>query len=233
MIVRDGQVHSERDVHGLWLIADQDCDLAWRALTGTDYTIELRALWTEDPPEDWSIRSSRFLLDSSGAHVNAETPVVHVTTDVLSLGEHLTCPHADSARRLKTWLGLRYDRAAIPETHMTLANKLAELLKKKGRRVTAHQLRDVLATFRTVDDGTEYTLVAVLPHSTATPQLIDEVRQWLAQVALEVPEVLGVPIDVEARTDRQVSLRFLEESYGLAVSTVSWPAREPGPVGEM
>lgn len=231
--VKAGKAYIEREVHGRWLIVDQDCDLAWRALSGSPYTIELRAIWEENPPDDWSIRSAQLLLDGSGAHIKADTPVVHVTADVLSLGEHLTCPHPDSARRLKTWLGLRYDRAAVPEAYMALAKRLADLLKKRARRDVANRLRDVLATFRTIDGDTEYTLVAVLPHEHATPELLDELRQWLAQVALEVPEDLGRPVDVEVRTDRQVSLSFLEESYGLAVSTVSWPVGEPGPVGEV
>lgn len=131
MTVRAGQAHTVREVHGQWLIADQDCDLAWRALIRLDYTIELRAVWAEDPPQEWSIRSGGLLLDSSGAHVNAETPVVHVTADVLALAGHLICPHAASARGLKTWLSLRYDRAAIPKAYMVLSSR-----PPLGRRVS-------------------------------------------------------------------------------------------------
>jgi hypothetical protein len=220
-----------RDVHGRWLVAEQDCDLANRALVGSSYKLELRGVWHDNAPRDWGIRNARFLLDASGAYLNAEAPVVRVTPNVLNLAEHLTCPHPDSARRLKTWLGLRYDRPAIPEAYIELSNKLAERLRRKSRREMGEHLRDVLATFRTVDGESEYTLIAVLPHATATPKLLDGVRQWLADVALEVPETLGRPVDIEARTDRQVSLAFIEESYGLAVSTLSWPVNEPGPVG--
>lgn len=220
-----------REVHGQWLVADQDCDLAYKALQGSDYTIELRAVWRDDPPQDWGIRSSRFLLDAGGAHLNADTPVVRVTPDVLQLAEHIACPLPTAVRRLKTWLGLRYDRPAIPEAHVILAKEIAERLKKKGRRDVGEQLRDVLATFRTVENEIEYTLVGVLPHATASPRLLEEIRLWLAEIALEVPETLGRPVDIEARTDRQVSLAFLEESYGLAVSTLSWPVNRPGPLG--
>lgn len=143
------------EVHGHWLVAEQDCDLAHRALVGSSYKLELRAVWHDDAPSDWSIRNPLFLLDGSGSHLNAEAPVVRVTPDVLDLAEHITCPHADSARRLKTWLGLRYDRPAIPEAYMNLANKLVERLKKKSRREAGERLRDVLATFRTMDGQTE------------------------------------------------------------------------------
>lgn len=229
--VRDNRPYAVRDVHGHWLVAEQDCDLAHRALVGSSYTLELRAVWHDDAPRDWGIRNTRFLLDASGAYLNAEVPVVRVTPDVLDLAKHLTCPHPPSGQRLKTWLGLRYDRPAIPEAYAKLAGKLAERLKRKSRRELGERLRDVLATFRTVEGESEYTLIAVLPHSTATPELLDRVRQWLAEVALEVPETLGRPVNIEARTDRQVSLAFLEESYGLAVSTLSWPVNEPGPIG--
>lgn len=229
--VRDNRAHAEREVHGRWLVADQDCDLAYRALIGSGYKVELRAVWTEDPPEDWGILSARFLLDVSGAYLNAEAPAVRVTSDVLQLATHLTCPRPESAMRLRTWLGVRYDRPAIPQAYMQLASQLAERLKKKHRREVGARLRDVLATFHTVNGETEYTIVAVLPHATATAALLDEVRQWLSEVALEVPESLGRPVDVESRTDQQVSVSFLEESYGLAVSALSWPTSKPGPIG--
>jgi hypothetical protein len=228
---QDGQLRTVRDVHGLWLVAEQDCDLAFRAINGSEYKLELRPVLCVDPPYDWSIRSAKFLLDVGGAHLDSQMPAVRVTPEVLSLAEHLTCPHPASARRLKTWLGLRYDRPAVPQQYLALADKLAEGLKKKSRRQAGERLRDVLAAFRTVDGETEYTLVAVLPHVSASRELRDDVRQWLAEVALEVPEALGRPVDIEARTDREVSLAFLEESYGLAVSTLSWPVKQPGPIG--
>jgi hypothetical protein len=30
-----------------------------------------------------------------------------------------------------------------------------------------------------------------------------------------------------------VSLAYIEASYALSVSTVSWPAKKPGPIGEV
>ena len=103
--VRDGRPKAVPEVHGHWLVAEQDCDLAYRALVGSSYKLELRAVWHDDAPSDWSIRNPRFLLDGSGAHLNAEAPVVRITPDVLDLAEHVTCSYPDSARRLKTWLG--------------------------------------------------------------------------------------------------------------------------------
>lgn len=115
---------------------------------------------------------------------------------------------------------------------MELAGQLAERLKKKGRRAAGERLRDVLATFRTVNGETEYKLIAVLPAGGANVEMLDDVKEWLAEVSLEVPEQLGRPVEIEARLDTQVSLAFVESSYGLAVSSLSWPASRPGPVGE-
>lgn len=61
--------------------------------------------------------------------------------------------------------------------------------------------------------------------------LVDTTRQWLSQIALAVSESLGLNTDVLALTDENVSLAFLESSYSLDVSTVSWPNTVPGPTG--
>ena len=95
-------------------------------------------------------------------------------------------------------------------------------------------IRDVLATFRTQEDGTvEYTLLAVLPRHGATQQAIDTVREWLGEIVLEVPASLGLAVGVDAYSDDRLSLAYLEASYGLSVSTLSWPPTVPGPVGEV
>lgn len=225
---------AKRDVHGMWIVVDQDCDLAWKALVGTSYLVELKPVYLDDPPSDWGIRNSKFLLDRAGAHLHADSPSVRVTPEVFDVAEHITCVCVDSGRRLKTWLGLRYDRPAVPEEYSALANALADRIKVKKHRSEGERVRDVLATFQTDGDGTvKYEIVAVLPHQTATPDLIRNTRQWLAEVALEVPDTLGQASDINAYPDDGVSLAYVEASFALSVSTLSWPARKPGPVGEV
>ncbi len=146
------------------------------------------------------------------------------------------CEHHDEshARRLKTWLGLRYDRPAVPQEYVALAKELAKRLRKRSHRQAEERVRDILATFDTAADGTvEFTLTAVVPReeAAADPNLVDRTRDWLSKIALAVPAALGLSVDIIAATDEQVSLAFLESAFSLDLSTISWPNTEPGPVG--
>lgn len=117
---------------------------------------------------------------------------------------------------------------------MPLADDIAKRLRKMSHKQAGEHVRDVLATFQTAADGkAEFTLVAVVPreHAAAEPLLLDRTRDWLSHIALAVPEPLGLSTDVLALTDDEVSLAFLETSYPLDVSTVSWPNTGAGPTG--
>jgi len=235
IVVVNGQVQPDRSGHSDWVLAEQDCDLAWGAIAGSDTTVELRPVFETDPPAHWGIRSSTFRLDLTGAHLRAGASSVRVTPDVVLKAQHESCAHPASARRLKTWLGLRYDRPAVPEPYLKLAKDLAERLRKRKHRPAEERLRDILVEFAVGEDGaTEFKIVAVAPHREAEedPSILLNIRTWLSEVVLAVPEELGVPSAVEAVRDDQVSLAYLEHAYSLDVSSVSWPDAEPGPRGE-
>jgi hypothetical protein len=224
--------------HHLWLLADQDCDLAWRALTDEDdpFLLELRPVYTENPPANWGIRSQTLRLDEAGRYLRANSPNIRVTPEVVAVTEHLDCLDSGSQRRLKTWLGLRYDRPAIPERYSTLSRALAAQLSKRRNRRQGTRVRDVLAQFRDAADGaTEYSLVAVVPGGdyAADDPLVTETRRWLAEVIGAVPSDLGVAVDVQAYGDEDVSLGYVESSFSLDLSALSWPQNTPGPVGEV
>lgn len=234
--VEHGHVAYRREIHDAWVLVEQDCDLAWNAVSGSGSLIELRPVFHDDPPADWGIRNARFLLDHSGAYIRAEAPSVRVTPDVVLLAGHDTCALPSSARRLKTWLGLRYDRPAVPEQFVNLARDIAARLRKRKNKPAGHRVRDILATFDFAPDGKiEYRLIAVVPYAEADadPELVQVTRDWLSAVVLSVPEVLGMPMAVDAYRDDQVSLAFLEQAFALDVSSVSWPAAAPGPRGSV
>ncbi len=221
--------------HHEWVLVAQDCDLAWHSVAGTDSLVEIRPVRRDDPPESWGIRGGKFRLDEDGAYLVDSDPAVRVEPDVVLAAAHECLGHDAPARRLKTWLGLRYNRPAVPQDYVKLARELAKLLTKKSHKQAEERVRDILATFDTVADGTvEFTLTAVVPHdrADADPDLLDRTRQWLATIALAVPAALGFNTHVDARTDEEVSLSFIETSYSLDVTTVSWPNKEPGPVGD-
>lgn len=226
----------KEEQHHLWLLADQDCDLAWRALVGLaePFLVELRPVYSTDPPDDWGIRSQRLLLNDTGRYLRAGSPSVHVTPEVVAASEHIECLDADSQLRLKTWFGMRYNRPAIPQRYIALARAIAAQISKKKNRVQGGRVRDVLAQFNRTPDGlTEYSLVAVLPDEAyrIDDRIGEGVRLWLAEVALEVPAALGTAVLLEAYSDHEVSLAFVEGSFSLDLSKLSWPQNVPGPIG--
>jgi len=230
----EGKHKPRKSTHGQWLISDQDCDLAWNARPGSSHIVELRPVYFEGPPDDWGIRNAKFLLDKSGAHLRSSSPSVRVAPEVFSVAEHLTCPHLKSVRRLKIWLGLRYDRPAVPQAYVETADAIARQIRAKKNRPAGAEVRDVLATFRHADDGkTQYTLIAVLPSELASQEMVEKTRLWLSDIALNVSEEFGMATDVDARPDTAISLAFVENSYSLDVSAVSWPANTPGPTGKV
>lgn len=236
MAIADGKVRSVAVPHNLWLIANQDCDLAWRALTNQEPSmlVELRPVFTVDPPSDWGIRSQRFRIDAETLHLRADEPSVRVTPEVVAAAEHDGCLDEDSQQRLKTWLGYRYDRPAVPQTFVDLARAVAEQLMKKSHRRSAAPVRDVLAQFWEEDDGTTgYQLTAVLPGGPYEDgdQIIATTRSWMARAVMEVDVELGSAKSIEVYGDEEVPLAFVEKSFSLDLSRLSWPSNAPGPSG--
>lgn len=235
-VVVNGAVTEVVRTHELWMIAEQDCDLAWRAVLRDDadeFLVELRPVFDESPPSDWGIRNQRFLLSDNGRYLLANAPVVRVTPEVIDAAAHVSCLDDDHQLRLKTWMGLRYDRPAVPQRHMKLAKELAAALSVKKSRKEAERYRDVLAQYWDEDDVTKYTLVAVLPGGPYDPtsDVVVNARTWLADSVRGIPADLGVAVRLEAYGDDQITLQYLEGSYSVDVSKLSWPPNNPGPAG--
>lgn len=235
-IVADGQVRTVEDTHSQWMIADQDCDLAWRAIldrTDRPFLVELRPVFEDDPPQDWGIRSQRFRLDDAGHHLRASTPTVRATPDVVAVTECVGCLDADHQLRLKTWLGFRYDRPAVPQRYISLAEALAKQLSAKKQRAKAEQYRDVLAQFWDEDGEIRYSLVAVIPGGSFEPtsERVIAARTWLADAVRDVPPELGIAEQLDGYGDDDVTLGYIEGSYSLDLSRLSWPPNRPGPIG--
>ncbi|MFE2473812.1 hypothetical protein [Streptomyces mirabilis] len=230
--VVDGRPQAQREVYDEWIVAAQDCELAWKATTDEEcpVLVELRPVLRDHPPSDWGIRSQLFKLDASGAYLDNNLPRLMVHPLTLTLAEHLTCP--TSPRRLKTWLGLRYDRPAIPQQYVKLTEALVKKVKAKRTRKTAAEVRDLLVSFHGAPGSqVAYELVAVLP-TNCTAEVQGAVLDWISQVALDIPEDLGIATRIEARPDNQISLEFIERSFAVDASSLSWPTNTSELVGE-
>ena len=57
-----GLPKSHESPHGAWVIATQDCDLHHSDPDNEEPCVELRPVFTDDPPHNWGIRSAKLLL---------------------------------------------------------------------------------------------------------------------------------------------------------------------------
>lgn len=211
--------------HGVWVVAEQDCNLAGADADDAGARIEVRPVYMRDPPTDWGIRSKRFRLDDSGRYLQDQAPKLLVSPAVLTSVAGTRESPLPSARALafKTWLGLRYDRPAVPDHLIPLARRIAENLRRPGGRLVAARVRDVLMQFDDAQSPPQFALFAVLDDAANA----GEVRAWLATAALAVSNELGVGVSFEVGTSAETSLYLLETSYAADASQLTWTGREP------
>ena len=134
---------------------------------------------------------------------------------------------ADRQRGLKTWLGRRYDRPAVPDSLLPLAKCIATEVRRYRQRPIALHLRDVLMQFDQTRDPIRFSLFAVLER----PEDRDVAREWLAEIAIAIPETLGVADQLDARAADGISLHLVETSYAADVAQLTWPRNNPEPQG--
>jgi hypothetical protein len=234
-----GRPAAEREVHGEWAVATQDCDLARISADANDGLIELRPLVAAPAGAVRGVRSQKFVL-VDGLAIEDHAPRILVAPSVLSLasqnGGHAPdeCPERNQRRALKTWLGLRYDRPAVPGPFLACQAALAKQLSKP-KLDEAHLLRDVLVAYAYNADGAiVFDLVAVLPGDRdVTPEQKEALEAWLASAVLAVPTDAGVARRVEVLPATRVSIDFIERSFAVTEARdVTWPRRGGGPVGE-
>ncbi len=224
VIGQDGLPEVLTEQHRDWVVASQDCDLDFAEADSNDATIELRPVFSEDPPDNWGIRSHFLRLDET-RYVLAGVARCHVAPSVLVHFEaEREGPLSDiRTRAFTTWLGLRYDRPAIPDSLLSLAEKIADEVQRKRRRAIGERVRDVLMQFDESESPPHYSLFAVVEDESD----VDEVRAWLADIGLSVPAELGVGDEFEAATPDQVSLTLIETSYPANVSQLTWGGSAP------
>jgi hypothetical protein len=216
--------------HGVWVIATQDCDLDRAEADDPDPSIELRPLFIRDCPTDWGIRSARLRLTDE-EYAQANSPRLTVGPNVLTAALASGAVRRDilPARRrgFTTWLGLRYDRPAVPNELVPLAQRISKEVARNEHREMAPRVRDVLMQFDDSGDPVLYSLFAVLDD----PDDEAEVRAWLGRVSGEVPVQLGVADQIEAATADGIAFSTIESSYAADVSQVTWRRDRPDPEG--
>lgn len=226
----DGQPVRNQGQHGRWVVATQDCDLAQTETDDRDPIIELRPVFTDTPLPDWGLRSAKLRLTDTEFVMSAgPRPVVstELLTALLAAGAERRDTSESRRLAFTTWLGLRYDRPAVPDDVVDLARKIAQEVTRSSRRPTGLLVRDVLMVLDNSTSPHQFSLYAVIEH----PDDAERVRTWLAEIARAIPTELGVPVQLFAATAAGISIEVLETSYAADVSRLTWRPNSPDPEG--
>jgi hypothetical protein len=110
----------------------------------------VQGVYTEDPPQDWGLRSAKLRLTEKD-YVQSASPRTLVSAAVLTVlkanGVTISQPSFQRRRAFTIWLGKRYDRPAVPPGLLPLAKQIAEVVNAKRNRLTGARVRDVLMQF--------------------------------------------------------------------------------------
>jgi hypothetical protein len=225
------QPERRTDCHTRWVVASQDCDLDQTDAAYRESTIELRPVFTDDPPQDWGLRSYRLRLTKDD-YVKSDSPRTHVSAELLTSlkegGAAVTEVTFQRRQAFTIWLGKRYDRPAVPPELLPLAKEIAKVVTAKRNRSTGAHVRDVLMQFDDSFTPTRYSLFAILENDADH----DEIRAWLASISQDVSSGLGIADEIEAATSRRISLELIQDSYSADVTQVTWRPNNPDPEGE-
>lgn len=219
-VERDGVAHRQDVEANLWVVVSQDCDLFLSPVSDDNPRIELRPVYTASPPHNWGIRSRKLRL-TPDRYIESESPRVMVSARLLdALRDSREDEILDEARivAMTTWLGLRYNRPAVPQHLVTLAKRIAKEVAASNREDLQDAVRDVFMQFDDSGDIVRYSLIAVTYDEAVNP----DVRAWLAEIATEVPQELGIGDEFVAGTAREIALSVVEEGYIADLSQITW-----------
>lgn len=219
----NGEPEAQSQEFGRWVVCTQDCDLRGAPTDSNEIQIEIRPVLDVGSPDDWGIRSRRLRL-TQREHVDASSPRLLITADLLASVSGPSMLLTDArAKAFKTWLGLRYDRAAIPEHLVPVAREVATRCGSRGGRAIAEEVHEVLMQF---DDSTippKIALFAVVSESADK----EVVRTWLSDASLRINKELGVVAHIDVASKNETSLTLIENSYAADLSQLTWRGERP------
>ena len=232
---QEGAVVPDTREHGIWIVATQDCDLVQFDVSHPDDVVELRPIFEHAPPATRGIRSQKCLLIGN-RYVEARSRRTMVSpqalTSLLASGvarrDDSVANNVEGKTAFKTWLGLRYDRPAVPPEFVRLATRIAQEVDRQAKTYST-KVRDVLVQFEP-GDPLVYLLYAVVLDIADS----NEIVEWLTGATLRVPPELGILGGAQAGTDEQASLRLIETSFAVDLTQITWGGKTlRGEVGRL
>jgi len=223
LVMESGTIKFEERTADSWVIVTQDCDLDLLMVDNNEPLVEMRPVHDVESGS-WGIRSRRLRLSEKLA-TQAQDPRIMISAAAL---ETLRASREDlppeRTLSLKTWLGLRYDRPAVPEELVPLAKAISTAAEELDEAVSS-RVRDVVMQF---DDSTQpirFSLFAILEGEND----YEAARDWLSRISQRIPVELGVADELEAATADGTALSLIETGYSADVTQITWG--KSGPTG--
>lgn len=209
--------------HGKWIVATQDCDLCAFDMIEREDLVELRPVFDHDPPPQGGIRSKRLLLIDR-LYLEAQSRRTMISPAALTMllrsdrgkRDERISSRADRKVALKTWLGYRYDRPAVPPEYLSLTRALATEVEKQGKVHTA-AVRDVFVQIEPGDPPIFHLFAVIIDENE-----METIFRWLAEVGLKIPATLGVGDIPEVATADHTPLSLIENSFALDLTRITF-----------
>ena len=220
----DDGVNPITQTYSSWMVCTQDCDLHNAELEANEPLIELRPILSDERLRDWGVRNRHFVV-APGRCIDANAVRCLVTPSLLgslALGRKDGL-NEERRRFFKTWLGLRYDRPAVPEQLIPLARQIAARCSDRSGRDISSRVHDVLMQFDPSQTPVRFVLFGIVDKSDDK----SEVRSWLADVGNRIDAKLGIMSDAIVETRSDTPLQVVEESYSADLSQLTWSRRKP------
>ncbi len=218
-------VASHRADHGAWVLVTQDCDLDGTDIADPRLCVELRptyALQVGDGRKAGSIRDRWFVYDER-YELDSRSPRTMITAAALSTlvafrGVELPLPRK---QQLRTWLGKRYDRPALPDEYIAAAKIIGKEVERNRHSAEWPKMRDLLVSYQPPRAGTTTPIVRLYAI------IFDErdrsgIRTFIDGIAATVTKRdVAAVIEAHVATDREVTLQLLENTYAADLSKLS------------
>jgi hypothetical protein len=224
--IEDGVQRTSELVHGLWLLAEQDCDLAQTDVGDIAKQFELRAVRYHEGDIPRGITGGRMRINATQC-VHALDIVTKVTATWLAANfENAISVDPETRREVKTWMGYRYDRPAVPAAISKIHTRIQKLAKfartepqqnvaqKNWSRLDLGKVRDLLVGYEeTAGQGkVRANLYAIAKEE----RDVVELQAWVERIrdAVEDTEPFIVFM-VDARDPDNTPISLLETAYSV------------------
>ena len=202
----------------IWLLTTQDCDLASTKSKNAARQFELRPVYAEQKGDTFDGIRSRAMRVAPGLVLRSDSPRITMTARRLVRfnAQRDNILTDEQRREVKTWLGLRYDRPAVPEPFDRLAKDvLKPVIVDAMPDILKGRVRDVLVYY---ESATAIRLIAVLRDAADRDAALD----WLdSAIGTLLDKHKIAVLERHAEDASRVSLRDIETYYGLDSSELS------------